>query len=131
MLAIRTSQNLAETLNLAHEKGLDIVAWLPFDDDWGNLVVILGQCACENEEWYKKQQETRRYENYYKFKCLNPIHALFIPHSLTKQEDFYETAEIINGTLLFERRRILENFKEENFPSIQSVTIVDELLSYH
>jgi hypothetical protein len=115
----------------SNEKGLDIVAWIPFDDDWGNLIVILGQCACENDEWFKKQHDTRRYENYFKFKSLSPIHALFIPHSLSKQDDFYETAEIINGTLLFERKRILETINEESYSHIHnSRQIIEDLLNY-
>ncbi|MDQ3815921.1 MAG: hypothetical protein M3347_18585, partial [Armatimonadota bacterium] len=39
------------------DNGLDIVAWVPFDDAAGGLPIMFGQCAC-TDEWDFKQSTT-------------------------------------------------------------------------
>lgn len=113
----------------SNEKGLDVVAWFPFDDSWGNLLVVLGQCACTNRDWYKKRQDAIPYEYFFKFKGIKPIHALFIPHSLTKAKLFFNSIHI-NDTLLFERKRLIDNFDENNYKNLESNEVVSKVISF-
>ncbi len=80
-LNIRCNENLIqETATGNQERGLDIIGWVPFNDEIPNLLTILGQCAC-GKEWYKKKGETERYENYYNFhrkKLMNLLIVCFL-----------------------------------------------------
>ena len=89
------------------ERGLDVIGWLPFEDNCQNKVVFLGQCAC-GKQYGPKQHDTRRFENYFKFYRTKPLHALFIPYSLINAivGKFYEN-EIENDYLVFERKRMV------------------------
>ncbi len=114
------------------ERGLDLIGWVPFDDNVANHFSILSQCAC-GKEWYKKLGETRRYENYYDFYCAKPLHAFFIPYSLINYQnsDFYQADEISIPTLLFERKRILNYITDTSFfGALSSKQLVDKCIEY-
>ncbi len=130
-LNIRCSENLIEeTATGNQERGLDIIGWVPFNDEIPNLLTILGQCAC-GKEWYKKQIETKRYENYYNFHRKKPIHSMFIPYGLVKDTtSFYQSDELIDS-LLFERFRIMENLKDVSFyDELDSKLIIERCVNY-
>lgn len=117
--------NLAKDLNVKYdsivneivgnqEKGLDLAAWIPFDDKIPNMITLLAQCAC-GKEWYKKQNETIRFNNYFNFYRLKPIHSMFIPFSLYRDSDSFYKSEELDKKLLFERSRIIKNLNDINF----------------
>lgn len=130
-IIIEFSEDDLEQVNKynSNEKGLDVVAWFPFNDNWGNLLVFLGQCACVNKDWHKKRQDAIPYEHFFKFKGIRPIHILFIPHSLTKERGFYSSIHI-SDTLLFERKRIIDNFDVTNYTMLESNDIVEKVIAY-
>ncbi len=112
------------------ERGLDLIGWIPFQDKIPNLVSILGQCACGND-WYKKQGETRRYENaYFRFYKNPPIHTMFIPYALGKSTtSFFQSDEV--DCFLFERFRIMEYIGDTGFfNELQTKEIIDECIAY-
>ena len=41
------------------ERGLDLISWIPFEDNIPNFITILAQCSC-GKEWNKKQHDTGR-----------------------------------------------------------------------
>lgn len=114
------------------ERGLDIIGWIPFSDNVSNHFSLFCQCAC-GKEWYKKLNETRRYERYYKFYCNKPNHAMFIPYSLINFQgsDFYQADELGTDTLLFDRKRIL-NYSDDLtfFNALNSKTLVDNCIEF-
>ena len=116
------------------ERGLDIVGWYPFADQYSNFLSIFGQCSC-GKNWCGKLNETRRFENYFLFEKLNPIHALFVPFAmfssaLVSEGDLFQSDEL-NNVLFFERLRILENIEgTEFFDSLDSNTIVSFVVAY-
>lgn len=113
------------------ERGLDIIGWIPFNDSVANFLSILCQCAC-GKEWYKKLNETRRYENYYEFHCNKPVHAMFIPYALINYQcsDFHQADEITDS-LLFERKRILNYVSDTTFfNALNSKSIIDKCIEY-
>lgn len=113
------------------EKGLDLVGWIPFNDNVPNLLSILAQCAC-GKEWYKKLNETSRYNNYFNFHRLNPVHTMFIPYNLVSfnKKVFFKNDEIDNR-LLFERKRIMNYIVSTDFfKDYNSKTLVDYCLKY-
>ena len=63
------------------ERGLDIIAWLPFIDRIPNMIIILAQCAC-GKEWNYKQYDTQRFKEFLCFSKL-AIHAMFIPYAIS------------------------------------------------
>ncbi|MDM1377710.1 hypothetical protein [Myroides marinus] len=111
------------------EKGLDLIGWVPFEDNVSNLLIILVQCAC-GKEWYKKQGETSRYNNYLKFHRLTPIHSMFIPYNLVSynKKTFFANDEIDNR-LIFERKRIMNYIHDTDFfKQYESKTLVDKCI---
>lgn len=89
------------------EEGLDIIGWIPFNDNNPNSIIILGQCAC-GKNWEEKQTETRHYENFLESYKHPFLHALFIPYLLSKKGRFEQDKDIVNDILIFERKRLLE-----------------------
>lgn len=113
------------------ERGLDILGWIPFNDKIPNMLVVLAQCAC-GKEWYKKQNETKRYEEYYRFYRQMPVHAMFIPYALVKDnKGFFQRDDLSKGILLFERGRILELLNDlQFFKGMNSKKIVERCIDY-
>lgn len=113
------------------EKGLDLVGWIPFSDTVANFLSIFVQCAC-GKDWHKKLTETKRYNNYFKFHRLKPIHSLFVPYSLVSfnRNTFYRNDEFDNG-LVFERKRVLNYLATTDFfNDFESRLLVDRCIEY-
>ena len=143
--AITKIKKLADELNLSinqyelshvsernmQERGLDIVGWIPFEDNCQNKIIFLGQCAC-GKDYESKQHDTRRFENYYYFYKTNPQHTLFIPYSLInfKADKFNSSDLIENDYLVFERKRILEYSTVVNSTPYPSFQIVDSCIGH-
>ncbi|MFN8671850.1 MAG: hypothetical protein U0457_07145 [Candidatus Sericytochromatia bacterium] len=114
------------------EEGLDIIGWIPFNDNNPNSIIILGQCAC-GKEWDGKQMETRRYENFLESYKHPFLHALFMPYLLSKKGRFEHDKDIVNDILIFERKRILEllNFQDlNNEKTLNFDKLIQECLKY-
>ncbi len=138
-------KELAKDINLAYkerivnqvskynskEEGLDVVGWIPFNDNNPNTIIILGQCAC-GQNWIGKQNETRRYDRFYDSYILPFIHALFVPHDLKNAKGkFNFDKDINNNTLVFERLRLIELLGDFKFDeTFKSKLIVDKCLEY-
>lgn len=113
------------------DRGLDIIGWIPFDDNVANFLSVLCQCAC-SKEWHKKLNETRKYENYYKFRGNKPVHAMFIPYALINYQDLdFHQSDEITASLLFERKRILNYVTDDAFFNrLTSKAIIDKCIEY-
>ena len=129
MMNLHTNEEYLKTISAkgTQDLGLDIVGWLPFNDNIGNYISIFGQCAC-GKNWNEKLNETRRYNNF-----LNPylskfIHSLFIPYSLINYNDsnFYEHHEFGEPVLLFERKRILTLISDDDFYNKSNTKVLIE-----
>ncbi len=120
--------NIADKNN--QERGLDIISWIPFEDKIPNFITILAQCTC-GKKWDKKQNETGRYENYLNFYKQRPIHALFVPYSLSNINSFFQSDDIIKDRIIFDRKRILEFLPDINFfNDLQSKDIINKCIEY-
>lgn len=113
------------------EEGLDIVAWIPFEDNNPNTIIILGQCAC-GKDWFGKQNETFRYENYLKYYRQPFTHSVFMPYDLKNTNGrFGFSKDITTNHLIFERRRILSLVGNDIFNYLNySQQIIEKCLNY-
>jgi len=114
------------------EKGLDLVGWIPFDDTVANFLSVFAQCAC-GKDWPKKLGETSRYNNYFKFHRLRPIHSMFIPYSLVSYNKhiFYRNDEFGADRLIFERKRILNYLSSTDFfNDFESKLLIEECIKF-
>ncbi len=113
------------------EEGLDIVAWIPFEDNNPNTIIILGQCAC-GKDWFGKQNETFRYENYLKCYRQPFTHSVFMPYDLKNTKGrFGFSKDITANHMIFERRRILYLSNKDIFEKLKhSKQIVEKSLEY-
>lgn len=114
------------------ERGLDLIAWIPFEDACMNKLIYLGQCACgKNTE--SKYHDTRRFSNYFHFYKTKPQHLMFIPYSLinTRANKFYGSDLVEDEFLIMERKRIVDLFnQEDSFMNLSSYNIVNNLIEY-
>ena len=117
----------------SQERGLDIVGWLPFDDNCSNMIIFLGQCAC-GKQYESKQHDVRRFKNYYRYYKTKPQCTLFIPYSLINpgKRKFYHSDYIEEGYLLFERKRILgllEDADDAIFNNLKTKPLVEKCIT--
>lgn len=113
------------------ERGLDLIGWIPFDDNCQNKMVFLCQCAC-GKNYECKQHDTRRFENYYEFYRTKPQHTLFIPRALINidNQKFFHSDYIEDGFLIFERKRIVSLLKDDNvISSLSARELVERCLA--
>lgn len=113
------------------EKGLDLIGWIPSNDKAGNIFTLLCQCAC-GKDWFKKQNETKRYLKYIKFSCLTPTSVMFIPYALVSNNisSFYQYDEI-SEQLIFERKRIIHFLKDTTFlDDLHSSELIEKLIDF-
>lgn len=112
------------------EEGLDLIGWIPFSDKIPNQLVIMVQCGC-GKPWYGKRFETSRYENFYSFYRQPPLHSLFIPYSLYKNDGiFYFSKNIISPTLIFDRYRLMEYLCDYKIDELNSFQIVNKCIEF-
>lgn len=124
-------ENISDRNN--QERGLDVIGWIPFGDRCPNIITVLAQCAC-GKDWISKHHDTKRYTHYLKFYRLKPFHAIFIPYALIGKDGgskFYRSDDVEDGTLVFERKRILELFvAETEYEKLESKRVVQQCLNY-
>lgn len=114
------------------EKGLDLIAWIPFDDSVPNSIYLLAQCACQ-KDINKKIAEALRFIRYFDFHVISPISSLFIPHTIVEQNKniFIGNDDISIDTLIFDRKRILNYLNDTNFfVHLDSSKLVDKCIEY-
>jgi hypothetical protein len=119
--------------NNTGDRGLDIVAWIPIDDNSPGLILAFGQCACSLEEWVSKQHSSsfdswRRIINF----TVPPHNMAFIPFCFRDAGGIWWKESDIHSSILFDRLRIirllkLQVGKLEHLP----YEIIEEILSYN
>lgn len=116
--------------NASQEKGLDVIAWAPFEDTLASMVIILAQCAC-GKDWIKKKSDTSYYEDsYLHFIKMKPAHAMFIPYGLVHFDDEFYQSDRTNARLIFERKRIIDYMSGNigRFKTTNSYNIVEKCI---
>nr|MBI1231183.1 hypothetical protein [Cytophagales bacterium] len=113
------------------ERGLDIVAWIPFHDNCINMEILLCQCAC-GKDYEKKQHDTRRFKNYIRFYKKPFSHLLFIPYGIInpKSRKFFKSDLVEDDFLIFERKRILSLHNFKGFSKFRSFRIVNKAIEF-
>ena len=113
------------------EEGLDIVAWIPFEDNNPNTIIILGQCTC-GKNWFEKQNETVKYENFLTYYKQPFTHSVFMPYDLKNIKGrFGFSKDILVNHMIFERRRLLFLVKNNIFDKLNySKQIIEKCLEY-
>lgn len=132
-LKLEVKQRIIDQVSLhsSKEEGLDIVGYIPFEDDNPNTIIILGQCTC-GKDWFGKQNETRRFDRFYTY-YINPFtNALFSPRDFENHNNkFIRDKDLTNGQILFERRRLINLSDEDIINSLsQSKVIVEHCIDY-
>lgn len=113
------------------ERGLDVIGWLPFNDNCQNKIVFLGQCAC-GKRFELKQHDTRRFADYFIFYKTKPQHTLFVPYSLININEgkFYHNY-IEEDYLVFERKRMVSLLSGNNiYNQLLSKKLVEKCISF-
>lgn len=107
------------------DKGLDVVSWLPFNDECQTKIIIFGQCAASPDEWTRKQHEAgiNRWGNFFKFR--SPLTSMiFIPFFYRNNQAKWVDANRLEGTMLIDRYRHIDLLTEYDFP----VSIMDDII---
>ena len=106
--------------------GLDIVAWVPFENDTNqcNIQIYLGQCAT-GLNWLDKQDDTHKFPNKYITFDGYVNYIMFIPYDgRNSNRDFLEEGAMDNY-LFFDRFRLLKMIDDyslvETLPSFNEI----------
>lgn len=113
------------------ERGLDIIGWIPFNDNCKNKIIFICQCAC-GKNFESKFHETQRFKNYFNFYRTFPQNTMFIPYSMLNIHDneFLHTDIFIEHFLIFERKRILFLNDKSEFIKSESDKIVKAFINF-
>jgi hypothetical protein len=107
--------------------GLDIVAWVPFENDVNqcNIQVYLGQCAT-GKDWLDKQDDTHKFPHkYIKFDGhINYI--MFIPYDGRDTDRNFIEEKDMGDYLFFDRYRLLKTL--DNYNLVESLPSFDEIV---
>lgn len=85
--------------------GIDLVAWIPFEDKKDSQLIVLGQCKTGSnwEQLLKKTEFFSKFTTYTPY--VNPIYFFFVTEDFGKYK-WQERSE--DAGVLFDRRRIIE-----------------------
>lgn len=124
------------SLNNSKEEGLDLIGWIPFEDNNPNTIIILGQCSC-GKDWFSKQNETQRYDRFYYPYLLPFTHAFFLSGDYKNNNGIFGIdKDLTPNHLFFERRRLinlarpntLDNLKYTNRIIEKSVDFIEDIV---
>lgn len=89
------------------DKGLDIVACHPFNDNAGGCFSIFGQCASKKEHWWHKKHEANaiNFREIIAFKN-DPLNMVFIPVCFRDSNGEWVEETSSTGCLLIDRVRL-------------------------
>lgn len=128
---VKTRDEEINKVNGNQEKGLDIIAWIPFSDKDTNMLIYLFQCAC-GDGWIKKFNEAKRYCAYYDLYKLSPQSIMAMSYGLNMMGEFEKSDDMVSGdSLFFDRLRIMEYIPEEcpQYETLNSFALIDQLIS--
>jgi len=95
-------------VNRAGDKGLDLVAKMPFHNDGATgAVAILGQCASRKEHWWHKKHEADpiEFHSYMSFHN-SPLNMVFIPVCFRDSDGSWYDEGKSSGCCLVDRLRL-------------------------
>lgn len=95
------------------DAGADIVAWLPFPDNNGNMLLFMAQCKC-SDEW-PDQRHTASYNAWCgKLELSNSNDNLsFIPYCYRASDGLWHQKQNTSGSIMFDRQRILQQLQDD------------------
>lgn len=97
-----------------NDRGVDVIAWKPFNDKRGNQIIVLMQCA-GGHNWTTKTGDVvaRAWtEKYMTFGCY-PVRGFSTAVIISNKEQFEEVS--FEAHLLFDRTRIYQNVVNKAF----------------
>lgn len=100
--------------------GLDLVAWVPFDNDeyLGSLEVYLGQCTISRTTWHSKQSDVENFKEQIDFPS-STRNIMFVPHDLRTINNRIRKNKRLSD-IIFDRRRIMICISDDDLTSLFS-----------
>lgn len=91
----------------AGDNGLDLVSWLPMQDEAPGLFTVFGQCAC-TPKWVEKQHSSSAdaWEQIFGF-TVRPTNVCAIPYDFRSLDGDWYARHSLHGALLLDRRRMM------------------------
>ncbi|GGS06644.1 hypothetical protein GCM10008960_36280 [Deinococcus sedimenti] len=112
------------------DDGLDLVAWIPINDENSGMVVLFGQCAC-TDNWTSKQHSsgTAKWGRRLDLTC-DFVNTVFIPICFRDSAGLWHAPQEIEKSILFDRLRIIRILGSTyaDFASLPAHTAVGEIL---
>lgn len=113
------------------DKGLDVVGWIPFEDENPNMIVMFGGCACSKEEWVQKQLSSSAIAWSGTIDLETPPgNVAFVPICFRRENGSWHKPQDIHETILIDRLRFVSLLKEYKLPrNHRSYHVVSEMLN--
>lgn len=110
--------------------GLDVIGWVPTDDDLPSNLLVFGQCACTSD-WVNKQHSSgpAAWMGKIAFKA-PPSNVAFIPYFFRSTDGMWHNSDKIHQSVLIDRlrlSRILQDAPIFNC-SLPAFEVVEEVL---
>lgn len=113
------------------DQGLDLVAWIPFEDKAEGLLLAFAQCACTSDDWSRKQSSSSpaAWNSTLTFMVF-PLNLAFIPISFRDSSGHWHQPQKIHESIVIDRVRLLFLLRGRTsfFEADPSYKIVEEIL---
>jgi hypothetical protein len=113
------------------DQGLDLVAWIPFDDTSNGMVLAFAQCACTSEEWSRKQSSSSpaAWNSTLTFMVF-PLNLAFIPICFRDSSGDWHQPQKIHESIVIDRTRLIYLLRGriKFFETDPSYTIIEKIL---
>lgn len=113
------------------DQGLDLVAWVPFEDKAPGLLLAFAQCACTSEDWSRKQSSSSpaAWNSTLTFMVF-PLNLAFIPIAFRDSFGYWHQPQKIHESIVIDRVRLLYLLRGRTsfFETDPSYKIVEAIL---
>ncbi len=91
------------------DNGLDVVGWIPLDDNARGFLLVFGQCACSDDEWPTKQASSSlaHWRKTMTF-LAPPNNMIFIPFCYRRNRGEWHRTRTIDDAILIDRLRLVK-----------------------
>ena len=113
------------------DQGLDLVAWIPFEDKAQGLFLAFAQCACTSDEWSRKQSSSSAaaWNSTLTFMVF-PLNLAFIPIAFRDSSGDWHQPQKIHDSIVIDRVRLLHLLRGRTkfFETDPSYKLVEEIM---
>ena len=111
--------------------GIDIVSWIPFDNDINTRFIqtYLVQCST-GDDWKNKQDDCDKFFDYIHFQ-VQPQKVMFVPKAFRNKNGTFNEEKVMRNLIFFDRLRIILLLKDDYsiINSLETKKLVSQIIA--